>query len=51
MKLKISASLLILGVQTIFWGQNLEIKPYEFISKTQDTVQAELGTFNVIEDR
>lgn len=51
MKLKISVSLLILGTQTIFWGQNLEIKPYEFISKAQDTVQAELGTFKVIEDR
>jgi pimeloyl-ACP methyl ester carboxylesterase len=51
MKVKISVSLLILGTQTIFFGQNLEIKTYEFISKAQDTVQAELGTFNVIEDR
>jgi hypothetical protein len=51
MKLKIIISVLLLGTQTIFLGQNLEIKPYEFISKTQDTVQAELGTFNVIEDR
>ncbi|MEM6684817.1 MAG: alpha/beta hydrolase [Bacteroidota bacterium] len=32
-------------------AQKLTISPYEFISRAKDTVQAELGTFNVIEDR
>ncbi|MEM6721707.1 MAG: alpha/beta fold hydrolase [Bacteroidota bacterium] len=32
-------------------AQQLTIKPYEFISRAKDTVQAELGTFKVIEDR
>ncbi|MFP2996038.1 alpha/beta fold hydrolase [Spongiivirga sp. MCCC 1A20706] len=27
------------------------MKPYEFVSKAKDTVQAELGTFKVLEDR
>tara|TARA_R110002110_G_scaffold186691_2_gene393823 strand:+ start:805 stop:1050 length:246 start_codon:yes stop_codon:yes gene_type:complete len=51
MKLKIIVSLLILGIQTIFSGQNLEIKPCQFISKAKDTLQAELGTFIGIEDQ
>jgi pimeloyl-ACP methyl ester carboxylesterase len=32
-------------------SQNLQLEPYLFISKAKDTVQAELGTFNVLEDR
>jgi pimeloyl-ACP methyl ester carboxylesterase len=32
-------------------AQNLTIEPYEFISRAKDTVQAELGTFSVVEDR
>ncbi len=51
MKLKIVILILTLGVQSISLSQELEIKPYEFISKSKDTVQAELGTFKVLEDR
>ncbi len=51
MKLKIIVLLLALGAETILLGQNLRTKPYEFISKSKDTVQAELGTFKVLEDR
>lgn len=32
-------------------GQNLQIKPYEFITSNKDTVQAERGKFEVLEDR
>jgi len=38
-------------VPAILCAQNLTITPYEFISRAKDTVQAELGTFKVIEDR
>lgn len=51
MKLKIIVSFLILGTQTVLLSQNLETKPYEFISRAKDNVQAELGTFKVLEDR
>ncbi|NNM19000.1 MAG: alpha/beta fold hydrolase [Croceitalea sp.] len=37
--------------QAIVFGQQLQIEPYLFISRAKDTVQAELGTFNVLEDR
>lgn len=32
-------------------GQTLLLEPYQFISRAQDTVQAERGTFKVLEDR
>ncbi len=35
----------------MLFGQDLKIKPYTFISKAKDTVQAELATFYVLEDR
>lgn len=37
--------------QTILFGQNLKMEHYEFVSKAKDTIQAELGTFYVMEDR
>jgi pimeloyl-ACP methyl ester carboxylesterase len=51
MKLKIVILILTLGIQSISLSQEIEIKPYEFISKSKDTVQAELGIFKVLEDR
>lgn len=51
MKLKLILLILTFGIQSISLSQELEIKPYEFISKSKDTVQAELGTFKVLEDR
>jgi pimeloyl-ACP methyl ester carboxylesterase len=38
-------------IPTILTGQTIKIEPYEFVSKANDTVQAELGTFCVLEDR
>jgi pimeloyl-ACP methyl ester carboxylesterase len=43
--------LLLLLCHAILSGQNFKIEPYEFISKAGDTVEAELGSFNVLEDR
>ncbi|MEO0582561.1 MAG: alpha/beta fold hydrolase [Bacteroidota bacterium] len=37
--------------QSILMGQDLTLTPYEFVSRANDTVQAELGTFSVQEDR
>lgn len=51
MNSKILALLVIVGFPSIVFSQSLEIKPYQFISKSKDTVQAELGTFKVLEDR
>jgi pimeloyl-ACP methyl ester carboxylesterase len=51
MKSKVLLILLITGIQPSLFGQNLQIEPYQFKSKSNVTVQAELGTFNVIEDR
>ncbi|MEO1806972.1 MAG: alpha/beta fold hydrolase [Bacteroidota bacterium] len=38
-------------LQTHLMGQDLTFTPYEFVSRANDTVQAELGTFSVQEDR
>ena len=51
MKLKTVIFFVLILSQTILFGQDFKIEPYEFISKAKDTVQAELGTFNVLEDR
>lgn len=51
MKSKILILSITYGIQSVLLGQNLEIEPYEFITKAKDTVNAELGTFNVREDR
>lgn len=37
--------------QNYSYGQQLEVKPYEFITASNDTVQAERGTFKVKENR
>ncbi|MDW3645797.1 MAG: alpha/beta fold hydrolase [Bacteroidia bacterium] len=36
---------------TLMTAQDLKIRDYEFVSRSKDTVQAELGTFMVPEDR
>lgn len=51
MKLRTILLLPILFLQTIAFAQGLKIEPYMFISSAKDTVQAELGTFKVLEDR
>ena len=51
MKSKFILILLLIGIQPLLFGQNLQIEPYQFISKSKDTVQAELGTFKVLEHR
>lgn len=33
------------------WGQRLHLSPYQLITQQKDTVEAELGTFKVLEDR
>lgn len=49
--LKLSIVLILLFNQNLILGQQLEIKPYEFITASNDTVQAERGTFTVKENR
>jgi len=51
MKLTTGIFLIILLTESILFGQNLKIQPFEFVSNAKDTVQAELGTFKVLEDR
>ncbi|PQB05744.1 alpha/beta fold hydrolase [Aureitalea marina] len=51
MKLKTITILILILSNTILFGQNLKMEAYEFISKAQDTVKAELGTFYVLKDR
>ncbi len=51
MQLKIISTFLLLACCTEVIGQSLSLKPYEFVSRSKDTVQAELGTFQVLEDR
>ncbi len=51
MKIKILILIITFGFETALLGQNLEIKHYQLISKAKDTLNAELGTFKVIEDR
>jgi hypothetical protein len=51
MKSKILILIITYGIQSGLLGQNLEIEPYEFITKAKDTINAELVTFNVREDR
>ena len=43
--------LLIIGFQLNLFSQRIQIKSYEFISNSRDTVIAELGTFKVLENR
>ncbi|MEM8892591.1 MAG: alpha/beta hydrolase, partial [Bacteroidota bacterium] len=42
---------LFLLLPTLMTAQDLKIRDYEFVSRNKDTVQAELGTFMVPEDR
>jgi len=49
--LKLSIALILLFNQNHIFSQQLEIKPYEFITASNDTVQAEKGTFKVKENR
>lgn len=51
MKLKTVTILILILSNTILFGQNLKMESYEFISKAQDTVKADLGTFYVLKDR
>ncbi|MEM8897781.1 MAG: alpha/beta fold hydrolase [Bacteroidota bacterium] len=51
MKPSLILILLSIYIYTTTMGQELSILPYEFVSKAKDTVQAELGTFYVLEDR
>ncbi len=51
MKIKTLAFAIAICLQTLVYSQNLTIKPYEFISRAGDTIQAELGKFKVLEDR
>jgi pimeloyl-ACP methyl ester carboxylesterase len=51
MKLKTVAFLAFVFSCTLLSSQNLKIESYEFISRAKDTVQSELGTFYVLEDR
>ena len=51
MKLKSVIFFILILSQSILFGQDLKIEPYAFISKAKDTVQAELATFYVLEDR
>ncbi|NBB89194.1 MAG: alpha/beta fold hydrolase [Bacteroidetes bacterium] len=44
-------TLIFLFMPLVLFGQRLKIEPYEFISKANDTVAAELGSFQVLEDR
>ncbi|MEN1786337.1 MAG: hypothetical protein AAGF77_14550, partial [Bacteroidota bacterium] len=43
--------LLIVFIQGGLSAQQLKIEPFEFISKKGDTINSELGTFYVLEDR
>ncbi|MDO6761892.1 alpha/beta fold hydrolase [Tamlana sp. 2_MG-2023] len=49
--LKLSIALILLFNQNLILSQQLEIEPYEFITASNDTVQAERGTFMVKENR
>ena len=49
--LKLSLALILLFNQNQIFSQQLEIKPYEFITASNDTVQAEKGKFKVKENR
>ncbi|WP_445383031.1 alpha/beta fold hydrolase [Robiginitalea sp. IMCC43444] len=51
MKIKIGTLLLLLFAQSILLAQKLDLEPYVFVSRAQDTVLAELGNFKVLEDR
>lgn len=51
MKLKTVLFSIFILSQSFVFGQQIKIEPYEFISRAKDTVQAELGTFKVLEDR
>ncbi|SHJ50239.1 alpha/beta hydrolase fold [Aquimarina spongiae] len=52
MKSKYCLGLLFFGLVSIYChGQRLKIEPYTFVSKAKDTLQAELGTFKVLENR
>lgn len=51
MKYKKATLFIICLVQLSLFGQNLKIKPYQFISKARDTIEAELGVFKVLEKR
>ncbi|MEM9921922.1 MAG: alpha/beta fold hydrolase [Bacteroidota bacterium] len=48
---KVCFVLTILFHTQIAFSQDLQLQPYEFVSKAKDTIQAELGTFKVLEDR
>ncbi|MEO1514055.1 MAG: alpha/beta fold hydrolase [Bacteroidota bacterium] len=43
--------LLFFCIHSFLLGQNLTIEAFEFVSRAKDTVQAELGTFQVLEER
>ncbi len=51
MKLKAIVHFFLLLPVMLLTGQSLKVEPYEFISRSKDTVQAELGSFKVLEDR
>lgn len=51
MKPRTGAFLIVWVTQSIVFGQNMKIEPYQFVSKAYDTVAAQLGTFTVLEDR
>ncbi|WP_339708252.1 alpha/beta fold hydrolase [uncultured Kriegella sp.] len=45
------ATLLFFITCSVLLGQRLKLESYQFVSKAHDTVQAELGSFKVLEDR
>ncbi|MEL6673085.1 MAG: alpha/beta fold hydrolase [Bacteroidota bacterium] len=47
----VGVSLFLFLIHAATYGQQLSLSPYEFVSRAKDTVQAELGTFKVLEDR
>ncbi|RFN59387.1 alpha/beta fold hydrolase [Marixanthomonas ophiurae] len=49
--LQLSIAFILFLNQNLIFSQQLEIKPYEFITTSNDTVQAERGTFKVKENR
>lgn len=48
---KFLTAIILFFIQNLIFGQQLEVKPYEFITASNDTVQAERGTFKVKENR